>query len=113
MPRDLICYKTKEISVISFKRLIERDIWAQSLRNKLEKGKKRHPFQAVHSFRKWFKTRCEIARMKPIDIEKLLSHPIGISNSYYRSTDTELMEDYLKVSDLLTINKKNYIVNSF
>jgi hypothetical protein len=51
--------------------------------------------------------------MKPIDIEKLLSHFIGISNSYYRSTGTELMEDYLKVSDLLTINKKNYIVNSF
>ncbi len=44
--------------------------------------------------------------MKPINIEKLLSHSIGISNSYYRPTDTELLEDYLKVSDLLMIDKQ-------
>jgi hypothetical protein len=44
--------------------------------------------------------------MKPINIEKLLSHSIGISNSYYRPTDTELLEDYLKVADLLTIDKQ-------
>jgi hypothetical protein len=67
---------------------------------------KRHPFQAVHSYRKWFKTRCEIAGMKPINIEKLLSHSIGISNSYYRPTENELLEDYLKVSDLLLIDKE-------
>jgi hypothetical protein len=36
----------------------------------------------------------------------LLSHSIGISNSYYRPTDTELLEDYLKVSDLLMIDKQ-------
>ena len=64
------------------------------------------PFSAVHSLRKWFKTRAEIAGMKPINIEKLLSHSIGISNSYYRPTDTELLEDYLKVADLLTIDKQ-------
>ena len=44
--------------------------------------------------------------MKPINIEKLLSHSIGISNSYYRPTDTELLEDYLKVADLLIIDKQ-------
>ena len=44
--------------------------------------------------------------MRPINIEKLLSHSIGISNSYYRPTDTELLEDYLKVSDLLMIDKQ-------
>ncbi|HXS59592.1 MAG TPA: hypothetical protein VN703_02140, partial [Candidatus Sulfopaludibacter sp.] len=87
-------------------KLINRAKWAQGLRKKLENGKKRHPFQAIHSFRKWFKTRCEIAGMKPINIEKLLSHSIGISNSYYRPTDTELLEDYLKVSDLLMIDKQ-------
>ncbi len=44
--------------------------------------------------------------MKPITVEILLSHNIGISNSYYRPTDNELLEDYLKVSDLLTIDKQ-------
>jgi hypothetical protein len=98
--------KPKQLASSGIKRLIERTIWAQGLRKKLENGKKRHPFQAIHSFRKWFKTRCEIAGMKPINIEKLLSHSIGISNSYYRPTDTELLEDYLKVSDLLMIDKQ-------
>jgi hypothetical protein len=98
--------RPKKLSSIGLKKLINRAIWAQGLRKKLENGKKRHPFQAIHSFRKWFKTRCEIAWMKPINNEKLLSHSIGISNSYYRPTDTELLEDYLKVSDLLMIDKQ-------
>jgi hypothetical protein len=99
--------KPKKLASSGIKRLIERAIWAQGLRKKLENGKKRHPFSAIHSFRKWFKTRAEIAGMKPINIEKLLSHSIGISNSYYRPTENELLEDYLKVAELLSIDKEN------
>ncbi len=44
--------KPKKLASSGVKRLIERAIWAQGLRKKLENGKKRHPFQAVHSFRK-------------------------------------------------------------
>jgi hypothetical protein len=99
--------KPKKLASSGIKRLIERAIWAQGLRKKLEYGKKRHPFSAIHSFRKWFKTRCEIAGMKPINIEKLLSHSIGISNSYYRPTEKELLEDYIKVVNLLSIDKEN------
>jgi hypothetical protein len=98
--------KPKKLASSGIKRLIERAIWAQGLRKKLENGKKRHPFSAVHSLRKWFKTRAEIAGMKPINIEKLLSHSIGISNSYYRPTENELFEDYLKVADVLSLNKE-------
>lgn len=95
-----------QLAPSGIKRLIERAIWAQGLRKRLQNGKKRHPFQAVHSFRKWFKTRCEIGGMKPINVEILLSHKVGISSSYYRPTETELLEDYLSVSDLLTFDKK-------
>jgi hypothetical protein len=97
--------KPKKIASSGIKRLIERALWAQGLRKKLQNGKKRHPYSAIHSFRKWFKTRCEIAGMRPINIEKLLSHSIGISNSYYRPTENELLEDYLKVVDLIRIDK--------
>jgi integrase len=44
--------RPKKLAASGIKRLIERAIWAQSLRKKLEDGKKRHPFQAVHSYRK-------------------------------------------------------------
>ena len=63
----------KKLSSLDLKRLMEGAIWAQGLRKKLEPGKKRHPYQANHSLRKWFKTRCEIAGMKPINIEKLMT----------------------------------------
>jgi integrase len=97
--------KPKKLASSGIKRLIERAIWAQGLRKRPEFGKKRHPFQAIHCFRKWFKTRCEIAGMKPINIEKLLAHSIGISNSYYRPTENELLEDYLKAVKNLTISE--------
>ena len=96
--------KPKRLTSLGVKRLMERAIWAQGLRKKLEPGKKRHPYQANHSLRKWFKTRCEIAAMKPINIEKLMNHSIGVSNSYYRATENEILDDYLKAVDQLIIN---------
>jgi len=94
----------KHLKPDGIKRLMERAIWAQGLRNKLEPGKRRHPFQANHSLRKWFKTRCEIAGMKPINIEKLMNHSVGISDSYYRATEQELLQDYLHAIVYLSIN---------
>ena len=44
--------------------------------------KRRHEF-SVHGFRKFFKTKCETGGMKPINIEILMGHSTGISDSYY------------------------------
>jgi hypothetical protein len=44
----------KKLTSLGVKRLMERAIWAQGLRKKLDSGKKRHPFQANHSLRKWY-----------------------------------------------------------
>jgi hypothetical protein len=48
--------------------------------------------------------------MKPINVEKLMNHSTGISDSYYRATESELLEDYLKAVDLLTINGDKIIL---
>jgi hypothetical protein len=85
---------------------MERSQWAQGIRKKLENGKKRHEFQADHGFRKWFKTRCELSGIKSITIEKLMGHSIGISDSYLRITEVELLEEYLKAVDFLTIEDR-------
>jgi hypothetical protein len=45
----------KQPTSIGVKRLMERAIWAQGLREKLDAGKKRHPFSTNHSLRKYFK----------------------------------------------------------
>ena len=99
--------RPKKLASLGIKRLVERAIWAQGLRKKLEPGKKRHPYQANHSLRKWFKTRCEIGGMKPINVETLLCHSVGVSNSYYRPTETELLEEYLRIQDFLIMGTEH------
>jgi integrase len=94
----------KQLTAIGVKRLMERAIWAQGLRNELPAGKKRHPFATNHSLRKYFKTRCELAGMKPINIENLMGHSTGSSDPYYRPTENDLLQDYLKCVDALTVN---------
>jgi hypothetical protein len=89
------------------KRLMERALWGQGIRTKLNEGKKRHEFQVDHGYRKFLKTRCELGGMKPINIEKLLAHSTGISDSYYRATEQELLDDYLKAIGSLTIDERN------
>jgi hypothetical protein len=54
---------------------------------------------------------CEIAGMKPINIEKLMGHSVGISDSYYRATEKELLDDYLKAVPILTIGSKHRLQN--
>jgi hypothetical protein len=74
----------------------------------LQGGKKRHEFQTDYGFRKWFKTQCEMAGMKSINIEKLMGHSLDMStNSYYRATSDEILADFLKAVPLLTISKEN------
>ena len=79
-------------------------IWVQDLRIELQAGKKRHPFATNHSLRKYFKTRCELAGMKPINIENLMGHSTGKSEPYYRPTENDLLQDYLKCVDALSVN---------
>jgi hypothetical protein len=83
----------------------------QGIRKKTDLKRNRYEFQTDHGLRKWFKTRCEISGMKSINIEKLMGHSIGISDSYYRITEDELLEDYLKAVPTLTISNEYRIQN--
>ena|SRR5215831_19116691 len=72
--------------------------------------KRRHDF-TIHGFRKYFKTRAEQAGMKPINVEILMGHSVGISDSYYRPTEKELLQDYLRAADALTVSQENRLRN--
>ena len=91
------------------KRLMKDALWSKGIRKRLEPGKRRHEFQADHGYRKWFKTQCELAGMKSINIETLMGHSIGISDSYYRITEKDLLEDYLRAVEFLTIDENNIL----
>ena len=44
--------------------------------------------------------------MKPINVEILMDHSTGISDSYYRPTDDVLLDDYLKAIPNLTVSEE-------
>ncbi|HEY9385806.1 MAG TPA: hypothetical protein VIP70_02105 [Nitrososphaeraceae archaeon] len=93
----------KKLKSSGIKRLLERAIWEQGIRQPLTEGVKRHEWKAAHGFRKFYKSRAEQI-MRPINVEITMGHDIGISASYYKPTEHEVLDDYLKAIDLLTIN---------
>jgi integrase len=93
----------KKLKHSGIKRLIEQALWEQGLRQPLKEGNKRHEWKAAHGFRKFYKSRTEQV-MKPINVEITMGHDIGVSASYYKPTEKEVLDDYLKAVSLLTIN---------
>ena len=68
---------------------------------------KHHPFKSSHGFRKFFETQCERV-IKSEDVEIIMGHGAskrGLKANYYRPKEEYLLEQYLKASDLLTINE--------
>ncbi|MGC2575667.1 MAG: hypothetical protein WA364_29535 [Candidatus Nitrosopolaris sp.] len=82
------------------KRLLERALWEQGLRRPLAKGVRRNEWKAAHGFRKHYKSHAEQV-MKPINVEMTIGHNIGLSESYYKHTQQEVLQDYLKTIDNL------------
>ena len=48
--------------------------------------------------------------MKPINVEITMGHDIGVSASYYKPTEREVLADYLKAVDSLTVNSDNTVL---
>jgi hypothetical protein len=99
----------KKLNSYAIKRILERGLWSQGLRKTLDKGEKRHEYKAAHGFRKFYKTRTEQV-MRPLNVEITLGHNIGLSGSYYKPTSKEVLEDYLKAVDLLTVNNNQKVL---
>jgi hypothetical protein len=99
----------KKLKSSGIKRIIERALWEQGVRHPLPVGIRRHEWKAAHGMRKFFKSRAEQV-MRPANVELLMGHDIGISTSYYKPTEHEILHDYLKAVDLLTINGANSVL---
>jgi hypothetical protein len=66
----------------------------------------------THGFRKFFKTTCINAGMNPLYSEYVMGHRSGLTKSYFKPSDTELLEGndkalgYISVINDLTINEE-------
>lgn len=61
----------------------------------------------AHGFRKFFTTQLINSKVNPEIREMLLGHKIGLASYYYRPTQDDMLNEYLKAVDLLTINEEN------
>ena len=64
---------------------------------------KTYEFKQAHGFRKFFKTRMEVAGVKPLAVETMMGHNTGLARSYYKPTAGELANEYSKAIDELTV----------
>jgi hypothetical protein len=86
--------------------LMERALRAQGLRKKLDrKSVRRHEFKTNHGFRKFFQTNAE-TKMKSLHVKTMMGQDTGLAQSYYKPTVQELLDEYLKAVENLTINKE-------
>jgi integrase len=61
----------------------------------------------AHGFRKFFTTQLVNSKVNPEIREMLLGHQIGLSSAYYRPTEEEMLLEFSKVIDNLTIDPAN------
>jgi len=76
------------------------------IRPRVDKSQ-RHKTPATHSFRKMANTAFVKAGVKPVIVEKLLGHKTGLQDNYLRLTDEDLLSEYVKAVDLLTIGDED------
>ena len=62
-----------------------------------------YEWKQAHGFRKFFKTRMEVAGVKPLVIETLMGHSTGVSSSYFKPTEREMLAEYSKGVENLTV----------
>jgi hypothetical protein len=82
------------------------ELYVQGIRNDLKDGENRHDFKGAHGMRKFYKTRAEQVMLRT-NVEYLIGHSLGVSSSYYKPSEFELLTDYLKAVPSLTINDNN------
>jgi integrase len=68
---------------------------------------KRKQVPVFHGFRKFFTKQLMDSKVDKAIVELLLGHNIGLTGRYYKPTEQEMLNEYLKAVGLLTINEEN------
>jgi integrase len=102
LPLNTLNVLIRELLIVAGIRSVEHLTETQT-----SSGRLRKEVRASHGFRKFVTTNMIRAKVNPEAREMLLGHSIGLSDSYYRPDANEILIEYLKAVDLLTINEEN------
>jgi len=98
---DMLGFLIRELLIAAGIRTVEH------LTETKTNGRLRKEVMTSHGFRKFATTNMIRAKVNPEAREMLLGHSIGLSDSYYRPDSNEILTEYLKAVDMLTINEEN------
>ena len=105
--------KPKVLNGLAIAKMIARLINDVGIRPPTITNQKRTELMQCHGFRKFFKTTCITAGMNPLYSEYVMGHRSGLTKSYFKPSDTELLEGndkalgYVSAINELTINEEN------
>jgi len=103
--------KPKKTSISALKVVIHALLYKSELRqvsHSTENNKyKRHEKSMFHPFRKYFNTCLVNADVNVTIKEMLMGHSVGLDDAYFRPTEQQLLSEYSKAINELTINEEN------
>jgi integrase len=99
----------KPLKLHGFVKLLVTALFDAGLRKNEHDRHKRKEVMRFHGFRKYFNTMLNQAGCKPVIKELLMGHSVGLDDSYLRPSESELVHEYLKAVDLLTISEEKQL----
>ena len=99
-----------KLEVQGVSKVLRTALYVQGLRDLLPEGEHRHAFKLSHGFRKYYKSNAERV-MRPLNVELLMDHKTGVSDSYWRPTEQDLQEDYIKAIRYLIVNRESEVIS--
>jgi integrase len=99
----------KPLEYHGFVKLIVTALVDAGLRKNEHDRHKRKDVMRFHGFRKYFNTMLNQAGVKPVTSELLMGHDTGLNESYLRPTEKELVTEYLKAVELISISEEKQL----
>jgi len=100
-------FTSKPFNFNSLRSILEDYISVSGIREVDHKNPyKRKQVPIFHGFRKFFTTQLVNSRLNPEIREMLLGHKIGLASAYYKPTEQEMLNEFLKAVPFLTISNE-------
>ena len=109
---DMPNSKSRFVSSTGIAIILERQRYRAAVMARQRRGLTIHSRKDVprsHVYRKMFNTRCIEAGMNHYIKERLMGHKVslGLDIHYYRPTESQLLAEYLKTANHLTVSEEN------
>jgi hypothetical protein len=99
----------KQLKSSGIKSLMERAIRTQGVEKILKEGTNhntRREWKVLHGYRKWFNSVLVNANFSHTKKEKLMGHDLSLDNNYFKPSSDDLLDSYIEVVNLLTLNEE-------